>query len=78
MLPDHPAGFARAALIEGGFGQYQEWNVAVSERLRAHGGTRVLFVCGRLECAKPARLNQAKTESTVTVSMRSEKRLSLG
>ena len=50
VLPTHAAKFARAALLEGGFGQYQEWNVASSKRFFEHGGRRVLLVCGRSKC----------------------------
>ena len=50
ILPDHPAGFARAVLVEGGFGQFQEWNVATAKRFRRQGATRVLLACGRKVC----------------------------
>jgi len=54
LLPDHPIRFARAALIEGGFGHYQEWNVAVARRFVDHGGRRVLLACGRSRCTEQA------------------------
>ena len=54
VLPHHPAAFARAVLWEGGVGQYQEWNVAVAERFRAHGARRVILACGRPKCHEPA------------------------
>jgi imidazolonepropionase-like amidohydrolase/predicted esterase len=50
ILPDHPARFARAVLVEGGFGQYQEWNVAASRRFKNQGAERVLLACGRPVC----------------------------
>ena len=55
VLPDHPARFARAALVEGGVGEYLEWNVAVAARWHEAGATRVLFACGRHDCAEAAR-----------------------
>lgn len=51
-LPDHPARFAAAVLIEGGFGAYQEWNVASARRFRERGAKRVLIACGRVGCRK--------------------------
>lgn len=54
LLPAHPLRFARAVLIEGGFGGYQEWNVAVARRFAEHGGQRVLLACGRKRCAERA------------------------
>ena len=56
VLPTHPAHFARAALIEGGFGQYQEWNIATARRFHAQGASRVLLGCGRAKCARLARV----------------------
>jgi len=56
VLPEHPAGFARAALVEGGFGQYQEWNIAAARRFRAQGGTRILLGCGRAKCVRLGRV----------------------
>lgn len=55
LLPNHPARFSRAALIEGGYGFFQEWNIPVSERWKKNGGDRVLLACGRLKCAEQAR-----------------------
>lgn len=42
----------RLVLIEGG---YADWSVARARSFREHGGERVLFVCGRKECANEAR-----------------------
>jgi predicted esterase len=55
VLPRHPARFARAALVEGGFGQFQEWNIAAAQRFREQGGARVLIACGRVKCLEHAR-----------------------
>ncbi|MBI4701402.1 MAG: hypothetical protein HY744_09620 [Deltaproteobacteria bacterium] len=55
LLPDHPARFARAALVEGGVGELAEWNVPVARRWREHGGRRVLLACGRAQCLPQAR-----------------------
>jgi predicted esterase len=55
VLPSHPARFSRAVLIEGGFGDFHEWNVAAARRFRDQGGVRVLLACGREKCAKLAR-----------------------
>jgi predicted esterase len=55
VLPTHPAKFARAVLMEGGFGQHQEWNVAASRRFHALGAERVLLACGRVPCLELAR-----------------------
>jgi predicted esterase len=54
LLPSHPAGFARAVLIEGGYGLYQEWNVAAARAFHEHGGERVVLACGRLRCLEQA------------------------
>ena len=54
LLPSHPAGFARAALIEGGYGMFQEWNVAAARTFHDHGGERVVLACGRLRCLEQA------------------------
>ena len=56
LLPQHPARFARAALIEGGYGRFQEWNVALAERFRQRGGRRVALACGRQACVEQARV----------------------
>jgi predicted esterase len=50
MLPTARVHFARVALVEGGFGQFQEWNVAAARRFREQGAARVLLACGRLAC----------------------------
>lgn len=52
MLPEHADEVKRLVLIEGGF---SEWNVARAREFRERGGERVLFVCGRRECAAEAR-----------------------
>jgi predicted esterase len=54
LLPQHPLRFSRAALIEGGFGFYQEWNVAAARRFAEQGGRRVLLACGRPRCVEQA------------------------
>ena len=59
VLPSHPARFARAVLWEGGFGQFQEWNIAAARRFHEQGGLRVLLACGRVECLKLARTTAA-------------------
>lgn len=46
-----PRRFARALLVEGGFGQ---WNVAIADRYRAGGGQRIALVCGGIGCALSA------------------------
>jgi predicted esterase len=55
MLPHHPAGFGGAVLIEGGVGEYREWNNQVAERFAARGARRVVLACGRHDCAEAAR-----------------------
>jgi predicted esterase len=55
LLPSHPARFARAALIEGGYGLFSEWNVAAARRFHEHGGERVVLACGRMRCLEQAR-----------------------
>jgi predicted esterase len=52
MLVPHASEVTRLILVEGGFA---DWNVARAQAFRAQGGERVLFVCGRKECAEPAR-----------------------
>ncbi|MEO8906307.1 MAG: hypothetical protein ABI627_32690 [Polyangiaceae bacterium] len=52
MLVEHASEVSRLVLVEGGFA---DWNVARAKAFREHGGERVLFVCGRKECAEPAR-----------------------
>jgi predicted esterase len=34
LLPQHPARFSRAALVEGGYGLFQEWNIPVAQASR--------------------------------------------
>ena len=52
MLVEHASEITRLVLVEGGF---SEWNIPRARDFRARGGERVLFVCGRKECAEPAR-----------------------
>jgi predicted esterase len=52
MLVEHAREVSRLVLVEGGFA---DWSVARAKAFREHGGERVLFVCGRKECAEPAR-----------------------
>ncbi|HEY3667143.1 MAG TPA: hypothetical protein VGL19_14130 [Polyangiaceae bacterium] len=52
MLVEHASEVSRLVLVEGGFA---DWSVARAKAFREHGGERVLFVCGRKECAEPAR-----------------------
>ena len=51
MLVDHAQEVTRLVLVEGGFA---DWSVARAKAFREHGGERVLFVCGRKQCAEPA------------------------
>jgi len=51
VLPDHSARFAGALLIEGGVGEFQEWNIATAKRFQARGARRTALLCGRLSCA---------------------------
>ena len=52
MLVDHASEVTRLLLVEGGFA---DWSVARARAFRERGGERVLFVCGRKDCAKPAK-----------------------
>jgi pimeloyl-ACP methyl ester carboxylesterase len=52
MLVEHAEEVKRLVLVEGGFA---EWSVARARTFRERGGERVLFVCGRRECADAAR-----------------------
>jgi predicted esterase len=54
LLPNHPARFARAALVEGGYGLFHEWNIPVAQKWKAHGGERALLACGRVRCVEQA------------------------
>ncbi len=38
LLPGHPARFARAALIEGGYGSFDEWMPGAARRFHGGGG----------------------------------------
>ncbi|WP_437599175.1 hypothetical protein WMF28_40770 [Sorangium sp. So ce590] len=62
LLPGHPARFARAALIEGGYGGFGEWTLGTARRFRGGGGARVLLACGGADCAAQARKTQAMLE----------------
>jgi predicted esterase len=55
LLPNHPARFARAALVEGGYGLFDEWSVPAAQRFHRRGGRRVLLACGRAKCVADAR-----------------------
>jgi predicted esterase len=59
ILPDHPARFARAMLIEGSFDSYDEWTLLTARRFKQGGGDRVVFACGRALCAERARRSAA-------------------
>ncbi|MES1174702.1 MAG: alpha/beta hydrolase [Myxococcales bacterium] len=52
MLVDHAQEVTRLVLVEGGFA---DWSVARARSFRERGGERVLFVCGRKECAGAAK-----------------------
>jgi predicted esterase len=52
MLVEHASEVSRLVLVEGGFA---DWSVARARAFHEHGGQRVLFVCGRKECAERAR-----------------------
>jgi pimeloyl-ACP methyl ester carboxylesterase len=54
MLVDHAEEVTRLVLVEGGFA---DWNVARARAFRERGGQRVLFVCGRKECAQGAKIS---------------------
>lgn len=54
LLPEHPARFSRAVLIEGGYGLFQEWNRLVARAFERRGGERILLACGRLACTAKA------------------------
>ncbi len=54
MLPTHSAQFAFAMLVEGGFGETQEWNIAAARRFYHNGARRVALVCGRRVCYRHA------------------------
>ncbi len=62
ILPTHTGHFARALLVEGGFGEYHEWDIPTARRYAEHGGKRVAFVCGRAKCAELARESAAYLE----------------
>lgn len=56
LLPNHPARFGRAALIEGGVGSFQEWTIAAAQHWKERGGERAILACGGLRCAEHARV----------------------
>jgi hypothetical protein len=56
VLPRHPVRFARAALVEGGYGFFQEWNIPVAQTWKDRGGLRALLACGRVRCVEQADL----------------------
>ena len=68
MLVGHASEVTRLILVEGGFA---DWNVPRARDFRARGGERVLFVCGRKECAGPAR-NAARWFNEAGVAARVE------
>jgi predicted esterase len=53
MIVPHAEDVTRLVLVEGG---YADWNLERARAFRALGGERVLFVCGRSDCAAAARL----------------------
>jgi len=53
MIVEHGREVTRLALVEGGFA---DWNIPRAQAFHEAGGERVLFVCGRKECADGARL----------------------
>lgn len=59
VLHESPAGFARAVLIEGGYGGYHEWSALAARRYRERGGERALFACGVPACVEKARRSAA-------------------
>jgi predicted esterase len=54
VLPRHPVRFARAALVEGGYGFFHEWNIHAAQTWTNRGGVRVLLACGRVRCVEQA------------------------
>jgi predicted esterase len=62
ILPVHAGRFARALLVEGGFGEYHEWDIPTARRWAEHGGKRALIVCGRPKCAELGRESAAYLE----------------
>lgn len=50
----HPQLFARAALIEGGNGFFDEWSASSARKYGRAGGERVLFACGSPACVRTA------------------------
>ncbi|MEO6602178.1 MAG: hypothetical protein ABIQ16_20015 [Polyangiaceae bacterium] len=56
MLVDHAQEVTRLVFVEGGFA---DWSVARARAFRERGGERVLFVCGRKECAGRAKTSVA-------------------
>jgi predicted esterase len=54
MLPNHPAKFGYAILVEGGFGGYNEWGPGAAKQFVANGGRRIALLCGHDSCAQRA------------------------
>jgi len=54
VLPRHQVRFARAALVEGGYGFFHEWNIHAAQTWTNRGGLRVLLACGRVRCVEQA------------------------
>jgi predicted esterase len=50
LLPNHAARFARAILVEGGNGEFDEWGTGPARTLARRGGERVIIACGRAHC----------------------------
>ena len=50
----HPQLFARAALVEGGNGFFNEWSPFAARKDARGGGRRVLFGCGSPYCVRTA------------------------
>jgi poly(3-hydroxybutyrate) depolymerase len=55
LLPNHPARFSRALLVEGGYGFFREWDIPVAQRFSARGGSRVVLACGGDRCVEQAK-----------------------
>jgi dienelactone hydrolase len=51
---EHAALFSTVLLVEGG---YEDWNIALSERMKRAGMKRVAIVCGQSKCNDKARLS---------------------
>jgi predicted esterase len=62
MLHRPSVHFARAVLVEGGYGGYHEWGSKAAASFRSAGGERVLLACGREQCAKTSQATTATLE----------------